>query len=108
MKNFKDGEIKIFWTLSAKNDLKKIFDFYNQYFSNKIAINTIKNILNKVKTLTFGLELGQKEESLKHLKEGHRYLISKHNKIIYKIENNTAYITHVFDTRQSPDKLQKR
>jgi hypothetical protein len=49
--------------------------------------------------------LGQEEELLKHLNQGHRYLISNHNKIIYKVENNIAYITHVFDTRQDPQEF---
>ena len=89
----------------AKKDLKKIYKFYIKHFSEELAKKTINQALNKVKTLELGTELGQQEELLKHLNQGHRYLISNHNKIIYKVEDKTAYISHVFDTRQNPEKL---
>ena len=97
--------MNIEWTLEAKNDLKKIFKFYTQHFSKGLARKTIINIFNEVGILELGTKLGQEEELLKQLKQGHRYLISGHNKIIYKVENNTAFITHVFDTRQNPEDL---
>ncbi len=63
-------------------------------------------ILNRifVKTRVFldNPYLGREEECLEHLKLGHRRLIEKHCKIIYKIKNDTIYITDVFDTRQDP------
>lgn len=97
--------MNIEWTLEAKKDLKKIYKFYTKHFSEELAQKITKQALSKVKTLELGTELGQEEELLKHLKQGHRYLISNHNKIIYKVEDKTAYITHVFDTRQDPEKL---
>lgn len=97
--------MNIEWTLEAKKDLKKIYKFYTKHFSVALAKKTVNQVLNKVKMLELGTKLGQEEALLKHLKQGHRYLISNHNKIIYKVENKTAYITHVFDTRQDPEKL---
>ncbi len=97
--------MNIQWTLEAKKDLKKIYKFYVKYFSKELALKTINQTFNKVKTLELGTELGQEEELLKHLNQGHRYLISNHNKIIYKVEDDIIYITHVFDTRQNPEKL---
>jgi plasmid stabilization system protein ParE len=94
------------WTLEAKKDLKKIYKFYFKHFSVELAQKIKNQALNKVKTLRLGTELGQEENLLKHLNEGHRYLITNHNKIIYKVVNKTAYITHVFDTRQDPEKLE--
>ncbi len=93
------------WTLEAKKDLKKIYVFYTKYFSETLAKKIKNQVLEKVKILELGTELGQEEALLKHLNQGHRYLISKHNKIIYKVEGNTVYITHVFDTRQNSAKL---
>lgn len=93
------------WTLEAKKDLRKIYDFHSKYFSPELAHKTQIQAIKKVETLKLGTELGQEEELLKHLKQGHRYLISNHNKIIYKLQNDVVYITHVFDTRQSSRKL---
>jgi toxin ParE1/3/4 len=103
--NRKIGSMYIEWTFEAEKDLKKIYKFYTKHFSLELAKKRKNQVFNKVKTLELGAELGQEEELLKHLNEGHRYLISNHNKIIYKVEGNKAYITHVFDTRQNPDKL---
>jgi len=97
--------MNIEWTLEAKKDFKKIHEFYTKHFSETLAQKIKKQVLNKVKTLELGTDLGQEEELLKHLSQGHRYLICNHNKIIYKVEDKTAYITHVFDTRQDPEKL---
>lgn len=74
--------MKIVWTLEAQKDLKKIYKFYAKNVSIEIAQKTVLHILNKVKTLELGVELGQEEDVLKHLEQGHRYLIAKHNKII--------------------------
>ena len=72
------------WTREARNDLKKIHDFYVKYFSIDLARKTIKEVFHKVKTLENSGYIGQKEELLKHLNQGHRYLIYNHNKIIYR------------------------
>ncbi|MCC5916230.1 MAG: type II toxin-antitoxin system RelE/ParE family toxin [Cryomorphaceae bacterium] len=79
--------MNIEWTLEAKKDLEKIYIFYTIHFSVALAQKIKKQALSKVKMLELGTELGQEEELLKHLNQGHRYLISNHNKIIYKIEN---------------------
>lgn len=97
--------MNIEWTLEAKKELKKIYKFYTKHFSESFARKVIDEALDTVQTLQLGTALGQEEELLKHLNQGHRYLISNHNKIIYKVEDTTAYITHVFDTRQNPAKL---
>lgn len=97
--------MNIEWTLEAKKDLKNIYMFYTKHFSKTLALKIKNEALNKVKTLELGTQLGQEEELLKFLNQGHRYLISNHNKIIYKVENKVAYITHVFDTRQNPERL---
>lgn len=102
--NHKTGRVNIEWTREAVKDLKKIYEFYVQNFSQELAQKVKNQILDKVKTLELGTELGQQEELLLKSK-GYRYLICNHNKIIYKVEKNNAYITHVFDTRQNPEKL---
>lgn len=95
--------MNIEWTIAAKEDLKRVYKFYCKHFSIPLAKKIKDQAFIKVKTLELGTKLGQEEELLKHLNEGHRYLLSNHNKIIYKVKNNTAYITHVFDTRENPE-----
>lgn len=76
------------------------FDFY--------AVKVRKTILGKVKGLSDNPERGQKEEMLKPLGQGHRYLlVESHFKIIYLIDEKRVIVTDIFDTHQHPDKMLK-
>ncbi|SFI22661.1 type II toxin-antitoxin system RelE/ParE family toxin [Halpernia frigidisoli] len=102
--------VKVYWTQFAKNELKKIFDYYKLKASPSIAQNLVKAILMKGNSLDFQTEIGQKEELLLERKEEFRYLVFKNYKIIYWFnkDKNRVEITDVFDSRQNPVKLQRR
>jgi addiction module RelE/StbE family toxin len=94
----------IIWTNPAKKDLRKIFN----YFKKKVSLNLAQKIVNSILANTSILKtqnIGIKEQLLTHLEQEHRFIIDGNYKIIYIIQDNTAYITHVFDTRQNPTKL---
>jgi plasmid stabilization system protein ParE len=96
--------MEITWTNPAKRDLKKIF----QYYKNKVSKNVADKIINSVFNTTAILKtqnIGVKEDLLEHLNQDHRYLVDGNYKIIYFVDNENSYITHVFDTRQNPVKL---
>lgn len=96
------------WSVSAEKDLENIFKFYIETASKKVAKQIVNEILFATNTLQLGLHLGQIEPLLSFYEEGHRYLLSNHNKIIYLVKDDCVVITHVFDTRRNPEKLQKR
>jgi len=94
----------IIWTNPAKRDLKKIFNYYKK----KVSLNLANNITNSIITNTSILKtqnIGVIEQLLVHLEQEHRFIIDANYKIIYIIQNNSVYITHVFDTRQNPPTL---
>jgi len=94
----------IIWTKPAKNDLRKIFN----YFKKKVSLNLANKIVDSILVNTSILKtqnIGIKEQLLTHLEQEHRYIIDKNYKIIYFIKDNIVYITQVFDTRQNPTKL---
>lgn len=99
--------MNIEWTLDAKSDIKRIFKFYKDNFSEELAKKVINQVFKKVKNLELGTKLGQKEVLLLNFDENHRCLIVKYTKIIYKEVNEVIYITHFFDTRQNPKKNSK-
>ncbi len=68
--------MEIRWTESAISDLRKVFIFYSQTLSVEKAQGILNSIFEKTKTLKLGTKLWQEEQLLKHLKLGHRYLIS--------------------------------
>jgi len=96
--------MNIIWTNPAKKDLRKIFN----YFKKKVSLNLANKIVNSILANTSILKtqnIGIKEQLLIHLEQEHRFIIDGNYKIIYIIQNNNVYITHVFDTRQNPVKL---
>lgn len=92
------------WTKPAKNDLKLIFNYFQKKASAEIALQITNSILDTAEILKTH-NIGTVEPLLKNLKQGHRYLVNGNYKIIYFISNDTAYITHAFDTRQNPKAL---
>lgn len=63
------------------------------------------DLLARTDELISNPEQGQIEESLKSLGLEHRRLVEGHFKIIYRVSNQTIYITDFFDSRQHPKKM---
>ncbi len=95
-------------TEPAKESLKEICKHYRSLELDSYAINVRKTILGKAKSLSDNPERGQKEEMLKSLDQGHRYLlVESHFKIIYLIDEKRVIVTDIIDTHQHPDKMLK-
>jgi toxin ParE1/3/4 len=73
--------------------------------SNEKLRSIRKSIFDKADSLKDNPEMGQVEEYLEHLEEGHRRVIESHYKIIYLIAEDSIIVTDIFDTRQDPDKM---
>ena len=101
--------IKIFWTQFAKNELRKIFDYYKSKVSLNIANSLVESIVKKSNSLDFQTKIGQKEELLLERKQEFRYLVYKSYKIIYSVDEQKHFIkiADVFDARQNPQKIKR-
>ncbi len=100
-------ELKIFWTDFSKKQLRKIFSFYHENASLRVAQKLTIGIVEKTFILGTRPKVGQNEELLKERKQEFRYLVFKNYKIIYWInyQKNQVEISDVFDTRQNPTKM---
>ena len=92
-------------TEPAKMHLREIHDYYKQFVSRKIADRIKSGIIEKLKTLKDNPHIGQKEEFLEHLNLSHRRMVEGNYKIVYRIEEETIFITDIFDARKNPDKI---
>ncbi|MFA9392246.1 MAG: type II toxin-antitoxin system RelE/ParE family toxin [Prolixibacteraceae bacterium] len=101
--------LRIFWTDFAKNELRKIFNFYQKQASLKVAAKLTSEIVLEALKLEKHPTIGQKEELLKSRPQSFRYLVFKSYKIIYWVNENKSRIdiVDVFDTRQDPAKLKR-
>ena len=99
--------LNIFWLQFSEDKLKDIHSYYRLKAGKRTAKKMILGIINTTIDLDKNPLIGQKEELLSHRKEEFRYLIFKHYKIIYWVNNrlNRIEIANIFDTRQEPLKI---
>jgi len=74
----------------------------NLDYSSLAISNLRKSLLSRAKDLSNNPRIGQFEEYLEDLEEGHRRIIEGNFKIIYLIEEDHIYITDFFHTSQDP------
>lgn len=97
--------MNILWSNLAEDSLVAIYTYYREVAGVHIARMIKNEILAASKQLIKHPQSGQVEDLLKQLDEGHRYLVVRNHKIIYKQINEGILITDVFDTRQDPIKI---
>ncbi|HHT9079002.1 TPA: type II toxin-antitoxin system RelE/ParE family toxin [Flavobacterium psychrophilum] len=100
---------KVIWSNFAENELDKIFEYYIEQASLKVAKKIIKNILAEPKRLINNSEMFQTEELLIDREEIYRYIVCDDYKIIYSVDIKLKLIkiADVFDTRQNPIKIKR-
>ena len=97
--------MKIIWSDFASKMLKEIFLYYKENASMTVAKKIRDEIFKSTKQLQHHPQLGQTELNLIQLNEGHRYLVERNYKIVYKQVTEGILITDIFDTRQDPQKI---
>ena len=97
--------MKIYFTEQSLVSLQESLEFISDHVSAEKLQQIRLQILNAPDILLKNPKLGQPEEYLAHLNLGHRRIIEGHYKIIYRIKEQSIYITDIFDTRQDPKKI---
>jgi len=99
----------IIWSDFAESELDKIFEYYVENASLRVAKNVINKIILEPNRIFSHPEITQVEELLLDRENHYRYLICDNYKIIYSInsEKNFIMIADVFDTRQNPTKIKR-
>ena len=100
-------KLEVIWSEFAEFQLEEIHKYYKEEANLKIATKLVKDIINSSKKLSKSPYIGQREIRLAQRKIQYRYLIHKHYKIIYSVDENNKLIriADVFDTRQYPPKI---
>ncbi|UJH89914.1 type II toxin-antitoxin system RelE/ParE family toxin [Antarcticibacterium sp. 1MA-6-2] len=102
-------EMKIVWTNFAKNELRKIFLYYNEAAGTSLARKLVNKIIQNTLVLQSQPGIGQVEKLLLISERNFHYLVVSNYKIIYVINQtkDQVEILDIFDTRQNPDKLER-
>src|SRR5680860_1490727 len=85
-------DLEVIWSDFAEKKLDDIFEYYKKNAGNRIANEMIQSLINESKRLEKDPFIGQKEELLKERKITYRYLIFKHYKIIYSVDEKHGFI----------------
>ncbi|TVZ28258.1 plasmid stabilization system protein ParE [Gillisia sp. Hel_I_86] len=101
--------LEIIWSDFAEKQLDDIFEYYEKNASNRVAKEMVQSLINEPNRIEKDPFIGQKEELLKERKITYRYLVFKHYKIIYSVdeENGFIKIADVFGTQQKPSKIER-
>lgn len=96
---------RVIVTVEAMNSLERAVEFYEHKLPANKLNSLFMEVLDRVESLGFTALHGQLEPSLSGEGKGHRRLIEGHFKIIYRVEDETVYVTDIFDSRQHPEKM---
>lgn len=99
----------IIWSDFAESELDKIFEYYVENASVRVAKNVINKIILEPNRILSHPEITQVEELLLDRETEYRYLICDNYKIIYSVDlkEKRIMIADVFDTRQNPTKIKR-
>lgn len=92
---------EIVWSKNATQDLKKIIEYLRDEWSVDIAEKFIDKLDSILELLENAPYIGIKSEKRAGVRQ---ILITRHNKLFYRLRGNTILLLDFFDTRQDPDK----
>ena len=90
---------KVFWTETAINHLKNIFDYHLYRANEKVSQALIQKLINSTLILEKNPLSGKKEELLSNRVNEFLFLVVKNYKILYWAETTSRiiYISGIFD-----------
>ncbi len=83
------------------NKTIKLINYLEKKWGRKVAEEFKKELDGKILQISETPDIGINSIKVFNVK---RIVITKHNKLFYKIKGNTIYIITLFDTRQDPKK----
>ena len=95
------ANLPIVWSRQAISDLSSLENYYTKA-SEQIAAKVLTEIFEMVEKIQL---FPAKHQVDPRLKKGYRYLVVRHCKIFFTIEEECIRIMKIFDTRQDPGKL---
>ena len=92
---------KIRWTAIALEDYEKVIDFLIKMWSVKVAIGFEEIVNKKLANLCGQPFIGIASEKKPMVRS---ILLTKHNRLYYRITEDTIELLNIFNTRQNPEK----
>lgn len=93
--------LKISWTENALADYKQVLDYLHDEWPVSVTTAFINNFQSRIETLLAFPDIGIASSKITGVKS---IVLTKHNKLYYRVTDEQLYILNIFDTRQDPEK----
>ena len=93
--------LQIVWTENGFADYKQVVDYLLQEWPINVASEFVRNAESRIETLSVFPEIGIASLKVSGVRS---IILTKHNKLYYKVSDNNLEILNIFDTRQNPTK----
>lgn len=97
--------MKVVWSAWALQQLDEIYAWYRTQAAAAVADRIVEDILAVTRLLEQFPYGGQVEPWLEHQGFGHRRLVVRNYKVVYRVIEDEVRIVDVFDSRQDPGKM---
>ena len=90
---------KIVWTKRANSKFNKIIDHLEKEWGLKVTQNFVKKTYDIIELISDQSELGTIENTEKNIRG---FLLTKHNRLFYRVTETEIILLNFFDTRSGP------
>ena len=91
----------IIWNRRASNSFNSIITFLKNEWGDKVTRDFVVRAYQLIELLTANPEMGSVENFEKHVRG---LVITKHNTLFYRIDDERLILLNFFDNRQHPNK----
>ena len=91
----------IIWNRKASNRFNNIIEYLQSEWGDKVTQNFVIKTYQIIEILAQNPEIGTIENQEKQIRA---FVITKHNTIFYRVDDNKLFILTFFDNRQNPNK----
>jgi len=92
---------KIIYKKRFQNKLFKLLDYLKQEWGDNVADSFISRLQKRLHTLSQQPYIGVSSTVIKSVRS---ILITKHNRLFYRIKDDTIEVLNMYDTRSNPKK----
>ncbi|HZV71430.1 MAG TPA: type II toxin-antitoxin system RelE/ParE family toxin [Saprospiraceae bacterium] len=92
---------KIIWTNRANHRLNRVVAYLESEWGDKVTMEFVNQPFAIVEIISDQPEIGTLENKEKNIRG---FLLSKHNRLFYRITEDELIILNIFDTRSGPGK----
>jgi len=90
---------KIIWTKRANNKFNKIIDYLEREWGVRVTQHFVKKTYDIIELISGQSDLGTLENSEKNIRG---FLLTKHNRLFYRVTEKEIILLNFFDTRSGP------